>query len=318
MGDRAAARKRLLEKLHFDPCADWRVVLDRVRFGCDRDPRPGLVGVPGFIPGPTKPLKNFPQRRFRPYAQLQYWRDERSEMTLLVELERTKHWLPHPFRITFNADDGTGIPLRRLLDVLEVVTVSGLVMIEVAFDYAGELTHTEIRRRVLFGKARPARSTPDVAYWGHRYNKLAKIYFKPHIGCSRFELELGTRFLQQHQIADVFDFSKLAQILPSHISFLTLNEQKLTERLNAMSVSAKRKRAINRFIEKSGGDLWPILQLLRSKEIGMTNTRRLLEERAINEGAMNALKAWAEQWPTQRMRRTKSDKNTAGSKDDAA
>jgi hypothetical protein len=66
-------------------------------------------------------------------------------------------------------------------------------------------------------------------------------------------------------------------------------------------ISAKQKRAIRHFVEKSNGELWPILQLLRSTEIGMTNTRRLLDAHPMHEGAMKALKAWAAQWPTQQV-----------------
>jgi hypothetical protein len=63
-------------------------------------------------------------------------------------------------------------------------------------------------------------------------------------------------------------------------------------------ISAKQKRAIKRFVEKSDGELWPILQLLRSEEIGMTNTRRLLDEHPMSRGFKKALEVWGTQWPT--------------------
>ena len=132
-----------------------------------------------------------------------------------------------------------------------------------------------------------------------RHNKFAKIYFKPQTGCWRFELELGPRFLQRHAIAEPHDFGKLANILPSHISFQRFSEEKLAQRLDAMDICAKRKRAIQRFIARSGGDLWPILQFLRDREIGMTNCRRLLDRDPLNDDAIKALNAWAAQWPTQ-------------------
>lgn len=62
-------------------------------------------------------------------------------------------------------------------------------------------------------------------------------------------------------------------------------------------ISAKQKRAIERFIAKSDGDLWLVLQSLRVKDVGMTNTRRLLDEHPMNRGLKKALKAWAAQWP---------------------
>jgi hypothetical protein len=63
-------------------------------------------------------------------------------------------------------------------------------------------------------------------------------------------------------------------------------------------INAKQKHAITRFIAKSDGDLWSVLQLLRSTEIGMTNTRRLLDEHPMNSGLKKALAAWASHWPT--------------------
>jgi hypothetical protein len=67
-------------------------------------------------------------------------------------------------------------------------------------------------------------------------------------------------------------------------------------------ISAKQKRAIEWFVAKSDGELWPILQLLRSKEIGVTNTRRLLDEHPVHKEAMKALKVWAAQWPPRKIR----------------
>jgi hypothetical protein len=316
MGDRVTARKRLLEKLHVDPSADWRVILDRVRFGCGQDPRPDLAGVAGLVAGPPKPLKNFPQQRFRPYAELQYWRDERSDMTVVVESAPTKHWLRYPFRMTLNADDGTGILPKQLFAVLEVVQQIRLLLLEVAFDYAGDLTPDDVRLLVLFGKARPANSGSGVYRWGTRQRKLAKIYGKPETGGPRVELELGPYFLRKYAIEDVFGFVKLAQLLPSHLSFQTLNEQRLAERLSTMSLGANQKRAIKRFIAKSDGNLWEVLQLLRSKEIGMTNTRRLLDAHPMNRGLKRALKAWAAEWPTRKARLEKKDKQQKGEDDD--
>jgi len=168
MADSAAARKRLLERLHFAPGADWRVVLDRVRFGCERDPSRILVGVPGLVPLPPKRVRPYRHHGFQPYAQLQWWRDERSGMTLLVESERTKHWLRWPFRLTFIADDGTGLLPTQLFSVLEVLPQFYLLMAEISFDFAGQLTRREIQQRVLFGKARPTKSDARVDRWGNR------------------------------------------------------------------------------------------------------------------------------------------------------
>ena len=301
MGDRLTARKRLLEKLNVDPSADWRVIARPPPPGCDQDPRPDLAGVAGLIARPPKTLKHFPGQRFRPYAELQFWRDERSDMTVGVESAPTRHWIRYPFRMTFNADDGTGVLPKQLLAVLEVVPQIRLLLLEISFDYFGDLTPAEVRRLVLFGKARPANSGDGVYRWGTG-RKLAKVYGKPETGGVRAELELGPHFLQKYAIEDVFDFGKLATILPSHISLNALNQQKLAKRLAGMRIGTKRKQAILRLSAKSDGAVWPVLQLLRSKEIGIKNTRRLLDAHPINAEAMKALKDWAAQWPPRKTR----------------
>jgi hypothetical protein len=127
--------------------------------------------------------------------------------------------------------------------------------------------------------------------------KTAKIYFKPEIQCTRFEIVAGSRFLRHYRIASPFDFGRLAQILPSHISFHTFNHRKLVKRMKSMGISAGRQREILRFVASMDGDIWPILNYLR-QEVGIANTRRLLDQHAMNEQTLNALKVWAAQWPT--------------------
>jgi hypothetical protein len=231
MGNVAAAAKRHREWLHFALGLLWRVILDRARFGCLSDPTRIIAGLSNFIAFPPQRLKPFPNHRFRPYGCVQWWRDLSSGMMLLIESEPTKHWLRWPFRITFIADDATGLLPAQLFRILEVLPGLRLLMLEIAFDFAGELTRREILQRVLFAKARPAKSDKEVLRWGNRHSKMAKVYFKPEIGCWRFELELNSRFLNKYRIVDPYDFPRLAEILTSHISFQTINLQRLMRRL---------------------------------------------------------------------------------------
>jgi hypothetical protein len=229
MGNIASAAKRHREWLHFVIGLLWRVILDRARFGCLVDPTRFLAGVSNLIPLPPQLVKYFPRKGFCPYGRLQWWRDTRSGMMLLLESEPTKHFIRWPFRITFIADDATGLLPAQLFRVLEVIPGLRLLMVEIAFDFAGELTRREILQRVLFGKSRPTKSDKQVLRWGNRHSKLAKVYWKPEIGSWRFELELHSNFLNKHQIVDPYDFPRLAEILKSHISFQTINLQKLTK-----------------------------------------------------------------------------------------
>jgi hypothetical protein len=225
------AAKRHREWLHFVLGCLWRVILDRARFGCLVDPTRFLAALSNFIALPSQQVKYFPRKVFCPYRRLQWWRDSHSGLMLLVESEPTKHWLRWPFRITIIADDATGLLPAQLFRILEVIPGLRLLMMEIAFDFAGDLTRREILQRVLFGKARPARSNEEVLRWGNRHSKMAKVYFKPEIQCWRFELELHSRFLNKHRILDPYDFPRLAEILASEISFHTMNLQKLVRRL---------------------------------------------------------------------------------------
>jgi hypothetical protein len=225
------AAKRHREWLHFVLGCLWRVILDRARFGCLVDPTRFLAALSNFIALPSQTVKYFPRQGFRPYARLQWWRDRHSAMMILVESVPTRHFIRWPFRITFIADDATGLLPAQLFQILELIPGLRLLMIEIAFDFAGELTRPEILQRVLFAKARPAKSDKEVLRWGNRHSKMAKVYFKPEIGCWRFELELHSRFLNKHRIIDPYDFPRLAEILASHISFQTINLQKLMRRL---------------------------------------------------------------------------------------
>jgi hypothetical protein len=234
MGDRASARAQHLEMLGINPITDWRVVLDRVGIGCNCDPAPILAGVSNFVPLPAKVMKHFPRRKFRAYSRLQWWRDKTSGTELLVESWRTKHFIRWPYRLTFIADDGTGLLPRQVFRVIELLPQFRMTMLEIAFDFAGELTRREILQSVLFGKARPARSNGGVLRWGNRQSKMAKVYYKPEIGAWRFELELHSRFLNKHRIVDPYDFPRLAEILRSHISLQMVNIPKLIKAVDRL------------------------------------------------------------------------------------
>jgi len=75
------------------------------------------------------------------------------------------------YRVTLVADDATGLLPSQVFRVLERLPEFHLVMLEVAFDFAGQLTRREVRQRVLFGKTRPSPSRGYADYWGRRSNE---------------------------------------------------------------------------------------------------------------------------------------------------
>jgi hypothetical protein len=157
----------------------------------------------------------------------------------------------------------------------------------------------QVRLHALFGKTRPAASVNGTDYWGSRKGmKRVQCYFKKEIQAFRVELEMRPRFLRYYRIKDPFDFHRLVQVLPGHhIYFGRFSEEKLVKRLRHMGFSERRRRNVLRMVAAMKGDLWPILNYLR-QEVGLKNTRRLLESVPTNQVVLQALQEWAAKWPT--------------------
>lgn len=113
----------------------------------------------------------------------------------------------------------------------------------------------------------------------------------------RVELELRSRFLRHYKIRDPYDFGKLVQILPQrHIYFARFNEKKMVARLRGMGRRSRPVWEILHDVRLVEGDAWATLNYLR-QELGMTNTRRLLDPLDTNDAVLDALKTWAAKWP---------------------
>jgi hypothetical protein len=277
--------------------AECLIRLDRAQGMCDQDPTYLLMGVAGFHGGASRPLRRPMNGAFQPYGRAQWFHSLRSEAKFVIESERRERFLS-PYRLTFVADDSTGLLPREVFSALEVVPNFQLTMAEVAIDFPEGMDRDKVRRHGLFGKSRPAPSVEGTDYWGTRKGaKLVRCYFKHQIQAFRVELEMRPRFLKYHGVRDVFGFHKLATILPSrHIHFGTLNEQKLISRLKRMGLSARREREVLRVVAAMDGDLWPILNYLRN-DVQMANTKRLVDPMPVNQIIADALGEWARMWP---------------------
>ena len=300
VGKMQAAEIVLRRVIGIPVTSDWRVIADRMRGVADRDPRIAITGLSWIEP--TQSVRIRPMKgRFRAYERADWYRSLRSDMKLAVESNRTKHFL-YPYRLTFVADDFTGVTPAELLRVLEVLPDFHLKMLELSFDFLGHLTRRQIRQMILFGKTRPAPSVGQTDYWGSRKGmKRCCFYFKKQIQVSRLETELGPRFLKHYGIKDIFDFCKLPEIMRAHISLNAFNEKSLSRRLSGMGFSKKRQTEIKKSVRRFDGDLWPILNYLR-EDVGMKNARRLVDLTKENRRMFAALEAWALQWPTKATR----------------
>jgi hypothetical protein len=157
----------------------------------------------------------------------------------------------------------------------------------------------QVRREGLFGKSRPAPSVDCTDYVSTRKGmKRIQCYWKRETQAFRVEIEMRPRFLRHYHIKDPFGFHKLVRILPRHhIYFARFNKQKLIRRLQHMGLSLRRQQEIVRMADAMEGDLWATLNYLR-EEVGMKNTRRLLDPMPTNKLVLEALETWAAQWPT--------------------
>jgi hypothetical protein len=176
MGNPTAARRRLLERLNFPPGAKWRVILDRMRGVCNEDPSSILADVPGLFRIQSRRIARSSGRHFQAYERAEWFHDHRSDMKISLESQPTKNWI-WPYRITLVADDATGLFPSHVFRVMERLPDFHLVMLEVAFDFAGRLTRREARQRVLFGKTRPSPSRGYADYWGRRSDEDSENLF---------------------------------------------------------------------------------------------------------------------------------------------
>jgi hypothetical protein len=292
-----AAGQRQRERLNYPAERRWRAILDRMRGVCNENPAAALLGLPGFTRVQSRRIVRPADGSFQAYGRADWYQTGRGETKVAVESDRSQHWL-WPYRITFVADDATGLLPRDVLGVMEILPDFQMTMVELAFDFAGVLTRRYVRQHLLFGKTRPVPSVDGTDYWGTRNGmKRVQCYWKREIQSFRVEIEMHPRFLQYYRIKDPFDFHKVIGILPRrHIYFARLNKQKLIKRLQRMGLSQKRQREVVAMVEVMDGDLWATLNYLR-QEVQLKNTRRLLDPMPANTLVLQALETWAAQWP---------------------
>jgi hypothetical protein len=153
--------------------------LDRLQGYCRLDPTPALRGTPGFKSGQAHRIRPPADGRFQAFSRVQWFERGTSGMKFLIESERREAWLP-PYRLTFYADDRTGLLPDEVFVVLEVLPDFRLTMMELAFDFASEqLDRRFVREHALFGKSRPVAPRGETDYWGtRRGSKRVQAYVK--------------------------------------------------------------------------------------------------------------------------------------------
>lgn len=267
---------------------------DAMYWACDAVDRKQLSRHPDWHRESDSYLKRGDADDFLPYGRIARYRSTKTQSKVWVYYNPRIRNLAN-CRIGLFPDDSTGLLPQEVASVLENVMHPVVAKLEVSTDF-GISTGVDapyIRRHFISGKC-----TPDGAdQWGRRTGtKFIRSYFKKEIGAHRLELQLNWRFLRTNSINTIFDFPKLAELLPvHHIWFARIDDLKVVERLRKTR-AAKRTVKILKKVNEAEGDLHAQLQIL--KRAGVTNTRRLLAPLEINRVATQALEKWARLWPS--------------------
>jgi hypothetical protein len=227
-----------------------------------------------------------------------------SIRSINIENEPNAGWLP-PFRITIIPSDETGVAVQDLRSILELLPDFRIMLMEVAFDFPvnSVVDVAYVQRHLLSGKMWLPLSTdtnPFHQKWGRAAaSKTDRVYTKWNTSKLRLELELHARFLRQHKIADIFDFRRLVEILiPRHIYFSQLDNDKLIERLQRDSATPLEIRNVLDAVKEREDSLWETLRYLR-RTVHLKNIRRLLTPiEDVNRVVEQGLRTWAARWPT--------------------
>lgn len=264
-----------------------------------------LRKIPGY--GAAKEYRLYEQ----PYGRAVRIRGTASIKEFIIQYERKAGWFAR-YRITLIAVDGTGLRYDDLRLILGLLPAYTIVLLELAFDFPIDaiIDGVYVRRHALFGRSQPRNvaNYPLWDCWGTRKSsKFVRIYVKVEIDKFRIELELHARFLRHHKIHDVFDFHRLAEIIPQHILFAKLDWDKLATTISASGRTAKKVARVSAHVDELADNLWETLRYLR-RRVGMKNVRRLLIPLEINTVIRGAVQQWAAQWPSvpARLQRTET------------
>jgi hypothetical protein len=275
-------------------------ILDVLRFTSPQDPLAALRQHPDFRCRSYRRIKRIPGK-FQAYGQVHWFQHRRSEMKICIESKKQEPWLAD-YRISFYADDCTGLVAGLLLSVLELMPRLQLTFCECALDFSpvSQVDRVYVLARTVFGKSRRdlTSTNRNADWWGSRRGaKRIVSYFKSSICGHRVEFKLRARFLRHYGVHDVLDLPKLAKVLPRHhILFVRLDESRLQKRLRTTGLSAARMAVILGTVRQKQCDLFAVLSFLR-KVVGLTNVRRLVVPLATNRLVRQAFEQFAAHWP---------------------
>ena len=263
------------------------------------------------------PIATFPWNRFKKlpgarllpptplwkqtYAFVRRIRCSGAIREIVVQYQRRWHWAA-PFRITV-IPRSDRLQFEDLRAILELLPNFKFVTLECALDFPirSFVDLMYVQRHGLFGKMHPRFIGIDPVRdtWGSRKSGIfLRVYARFATEGLRVEFELHARFLRRHDLNNIEDLRRLAQILPDRLIFFgRLDENRLDERLRRNGFSQRQRRNVIDQVQDKDELLWGVMRYLR-RRVKLKNVRRLLTPLdELNQFVREALHKWAALWP---------------------
>jgi hypothetical protein len=257
-----------------------------------------VPAIPGFVPVKDHRLR--PQGTTPIYERVKILRSVASGTEIAWQYQRRRGWVK-PWRITWVAEDRTGIPPTDVLRILKRCEYFRFLLVELAFDFSpgSGINRTFVKRHGQFGKSRRRfdRGGPgQVRYGSRKSGKLVRSYWKKEVNAFRIEIELHSRLLSKGKHKKEQNYNLLevpGRILPSgvrnHVRFVHFRwkalKRHLTSRFGPQGMEIyERARA------KASVSLRSATRFLRRQRVN--NVHRFLAPMLINKAIDEALTNW--------------------------
>jgi hypothetical protein len=275
--------------------------LDKIVVTTSAVPTDAIQQIQGFQLRRRYPIK--PQRvgDFIPYQWLARITATGSIREVVVQYHQQARWLA-PARVIIIARDALGLQFADLCSIFELLADPKIIDIEIALDFPIDsiVDVNYVERHAIFGRSEPRNvgQNPLYSNYGRRVgSKFVRSYAKSELSCHRVEFSFHRRDLQRFGIKSLFDFHKFIDILPRHILFAQLSEQKLLQQLlRRKSFGVTKQQKIRRGVKAVQGNQCQTLRYLR-RTARLKNTRRLLVPLdETNRVVLEAVKKWSTEW----------------------
>jgi hypothetical protein len=234
------------------------------------------------------------------YDRVRTLRSLTSETEVSWQYQRNRGWVK-PWRITWVADDRTGITPTDILRIVKRCKFFRFLLVELAFDFDSALgiNRTFVKRHGLFGKSRRRTDLGgpgQLRYGARKSGKLIRCYWKPQVNGFRVELELHSRLLSKGRLKKEQNFNFkdvpnriLPDVFPDHIQFVRFCWEALAKYLTRR-FGQQGEEILEQARAEALVSLSSATQFLRRKRVN--NVHRFFVPMRINKAIDAALTKW--------------------------